>query len=383
MKILFLTPRFPYPPLKGEQVRVYNFIKYLSRHGHKVTLLSICSKKDFINKKELEKYCEEIYCIKIGLFEKIFNFFKMIFLGLPLQNFSSYSSLIKNKITELKSKHEFDIVQIELIRMAQYIQEFKGFRIIVDLVDSLALNMKKRFKRERFWVKPIFYYEWKSMERYEKTITNLNCSFLVVSISEKKAISDSKKIEVVQNGVNVCGINNIVKTPNKIIFTGNLGYFPNVDAVLFFVKEVFPLIKAKMLDAKFFVVGANPAKKIKNLDNGVDIFVIGYVENIYEHIASASCAVAPMLSGTGIQNKILEAMACKVPVVATNCVLSGINCLPNKHILIADKPEEFANAVVSLLQKPEFNRELAKEAFDFVNSNFNWGDICKKLYKFI
>lgn len=382
MRILFLSPRFPYPPLKGEQLRTYQFIKNLKQMGNQVILVTFFREQDRPYLPEMEKLCTEMHLIRIPPWEKAMNFFWVLFSGIPLQTFPFFSKEAQKTIGLLIKQHKVDVVQIELIRMAHYLRDLVGFPVVLDLVDSLALNMRRRFERENLILKMPFYLEWRKMQAYEGKICREAEKLLVVSGSEKAAVGGGSKIAIVPVGVDLKTIKPEAqkpRVPGRIIFTGNLSYFPNSDAVKYFMKNVFPLIKKRRPDAVFCVVGANPPKWLKRLHNGRDVLITGSVKDIYEHIKTAAVSVAPLRSGTGMQIKVIEALACRTAVVATNLAIGGIKCEDGKHLLIADRPTEFAEKVTELLGNPQKAYKVAEAGFNLINQGYTWDKITEKL----
>ncbi len=379
MKILFLTPRFPYPPLKGEQVRAYNFIKNLSDLGHEIYLLSFCNDNDKGFVSELEKYCKKVICVKVSPLEKILSFIFCLFKGYPIQIFPFFSRNMENQIRQLVQTDKFDIIQIELIRMAHFKNSFRDIPVVIDLVDCLGLNMKRRFEKENILRRIAFYFEWKRMERYERKIVSTNGKYLVVSKAEKNAFDNNKKIEVLPIGIEIIDNSVFSKNQNKIVFTGNMAYFPNNLAVKYFVKNIFPLIKNQNSLAEFHIVGANPSKKICKMHNGKDIFVHGFVENMFDQIKSACVSVAPLTTGTGVQIKVLEAMASGTPVVATSFAVQGIECESEKHLFVRDDPQSFSQAVIDLMKNEKKREKISSEALKLIKEKYNWRKIVEKL----
>ena len=380
MKILFLTPRFPYPPLKGEQLRAYNFIKLLSQRGHEIFLLSFGDKNDELHIPRLRKYCGQIKLIRLSLAEKALNFVKCFISRYPMQLFPFFSKKMSAEISCILEDNKIDLAQIELVRMAHFSGYFKKTPVVLDLVDCLALNMQRRHQKEKHFKKAAFYLEWGRMKRYEDHILSGKGRFLVVSNAEKKALGGKNNIDVIPVGIDVPkAASPLSKKMNKIIFTGNMSYFPNKNAVKHFIKHIFPLIKKEIPSAEFHIVGANPPKKILSLHNGKDIFVHGFVENMSDHIRTSCVAVAPLTTGTGIQIKVLEAMACEVPVVATSCAVQGIDCENGKHVLVADEPKAFAQRVIELMKNEAERIKLASKALQLIKDEYNWTKITDKL----
>ncbi|MEO0136079.1 MAG: glycosyltransferase [candidate division WOR-3 bacterium] len=386
-KILFVCPRIPHPPIKGDSLRAFYQIRELSKY-HKLTLLTFS--EDPVEEESFEvlkQMCEKVIIIKHRKIEAIKNIIKSIFSCLPLQCAYYQSEDMRTKIADVLSTNHFDIIHIQLIRMAPYVFSFKsqlGIPVILDFVDALSLNMYKRLLREDYWLKIFFFYEWYKTKKYENRLKYCFAKAIITSPFDSKILSlNDDWLEVIPNGVDLDRFPYYPRKfhePHTIIFSGNMNYFPNVDAVLFFYYNIYPKIKKLIPEVRFKIVGVNPAPAILRLTtHDKDVLITGYVKNIAEHIGSAAVAVAPMLSGSGIQNKILEAMAVGTPVVATKLATNAIKVTPNKDILLANTPEDFADCVVKLLRDESFWQKLSLNARNLVESEYTWQKVTSKL----
>jgi glycosyltransferase involved in cell wall biosynthesis len=160
---------------------------------------------------------------------------------------------------------------------------------------------------------------------------------------------------------------------NKIVFIGNMRTLQNQDAVKFFVKDIFPLVKNIISKATFHIIGAEPSIEILRIANGNDIFVSGFVNSIEDEIKDAAVTIAPIRIAAGIQNKVLIAMACGIPVVLTSLISVGIpELIPNINCIIADEKYAFANAIISLIQNETMRKSIGKAGYDMVKTEYSW-----------
>ena len=182
---------------------------------------------------------------------------------------------------------------------------------------------------------------------------------------------------VIPNGVNQELIDipaNNVYDKDSIVFTGVMDYKPNVDAVLFFVEEIFPLILEQNPKVIFSVVGKNPTKEIQDLKSS-NIIITGFVDDISEYILNCSVYVSPLITGAGLKNKILEAMALRKPIVCTPISLDGIIVESEFHLLCKDSPRDFAKSVCLLLNNDKLRTKLVTNAYEFVKNEHSWNHI--------
>jgi len=376
MRILYLTSRLPYPLYKGDKLRAYHQIKYLSRR-HSVTLCSfIESEKELSYIGELKKYCDHIETILLKPHFSYLNAFFYAFSWIPLQVAYYYSRKMKKRIDELLRREPFDIIHTQLVRMAPYIKDYEKTPRVLDMVDTLSLNMKRRLEREKLHMKPLLRLEYRKLQKYEADICKVFDKVIVCSESGKQFLSYDGNVTVCPNGVDTDFFHftdSAKGSSSDLCFLGNMGYFPNVDAVSFFVKKIFPLVKKEISNVRFYIVGINPPGCIRNLARKYqDIMVTGFVEDVRPYLKRAAVAVYPIRSGSGIQNKVLEAMASGTPVVATQYALEGIKVNPEEHAIMADKPEEFASRVVGLMSDAGLRRRLATNARRLVEDVYDW-----------
>ncbi len=386
MKILVITARAPYPIWRGDALRVLWPTRMLSKK-HSLTLVAPISQK---NNDEMVKQLSDVFSrielVKIPTYKRIFGVIKNIFNGTPLQNGLFYHKRLAEKAISLLNKERYDLIYIALSRIGEVVLELKKLTnvppIAFDYIDSLSINMERRAEREFFPLNLLVRCEAKRIERFEKLLlNNVDIAFITSVVDKNRIAHSSNKLLVIPNGVDV---EHIPFAPYKkeeatIVFTGTMWYFPNVNAVSWFVKNVWHLIKAQVPTAKFKIVGANPSYEIRKMSKIEGIEVTGYVPSIYEHLFRATLAIAPMQAGSGMQFKLLEAMACGTPLVVTPFALGGINVEENKHLLVANKPEEFAEKVILLIKNPSKALEIAKNAREVVEQEYSWNKVANDI----
>lgn len=373
MNILFLTPRFPYPPLKGDQAIPYYRLKELGGR-HEITLLTLYEKdSDLAGLDHLRSFCREIHAVKLPRWLSVAN---MLFLGafsrLPFQVLYFRSPAFARKLDEVLAGGKFDVAHAFMLRMMPYLEKIAAPKLL-ELVDSMALNMRRRASTEGPLTRWLFAEESRRVGVYEPAAAKTAQRLVVVSRKDKDFIPGAN-VSVIPLGVDTALFRPAEPRQNRpvMIFTGNMGYAPNVTAVLWFAERCLPLIQREMPGAELVIAGARPAPAVLALGKRPGIKVTGPVASMPEVLAGAAVAVAPMQSGSGMQFKILEAMACGLPVVATNLGVGDIQAVPGEHLLVADAAGEFAAAVLRLLRSPETAGTMGKAARAFIEQNHSW-----------
>ncbi len=262
--------------------------------------------------------------------------------------------------------------------MAPYIEHFHIPKII-DFVDVDSDKWRQYAEQCNFPKSFIYKLEFDRLRKLETRLCRLfNCS-IVTTDHEKSLLDYSDNVMVIPNGIDLEYYTpRISLDQNILIFTGAMNYFPNIDAMLYFHDEIFPLILKKIPDVKFFIVGMNPVQKIRRLSSK-NIIVTGTVDDVRDYLGNASVCIAPLRIAKGIQNKILEAMAMQVPVVATSQANNGIDAIHGREIMIADNADDFANATVMLLKSRLLRQAIVKAARSLIEEKFNWERTLRKL----
>lgn len=388
MNILFITHKVPYPPNKGEKIRAFNIIKYLSRH-HRIFLYSLCDNKDDLKyKKQLKNYCHSVNLYRPNPFLSSLRAFIYLFTRYPLTLGYFFSYWMKKDIKEILKKEPIDAIFAFCSSSAQYALDAKTrAKKLIDFVDVDSDKWSNFSKASKFPLSLIYALESKRLKEWERKINKIYAASIVTTEKERGKLqiidpSGKDKVNVVTNGIDFEYFKPQEKKSNlhSLIFTGQMDYLPNVDAVIYFYKEILPLIKKQIPDVVFYIVGRNPLIAIKKICK--EAIITGFVEDIRDYLNKASVYVAPLRVCQGIQNKVLEAMAFGLPVVATTGVLEGIKALPEKEVLIGDTPEEFAQRVIELLLDEKRREALSKNAQEFVQKNHDWNKNLSQLDKY-
>lgn len=371
MKIIFLTSRFPYPLEKGDKLRAFNQIIELSE-SHEIHLISIS--EDDVDKTSLEKlreYTSSMFIIRITPFERFVSLFQSVTSGLPFQIAWFYSNSINKIISDRIIATAPDHIFCQLPRMAEYCMDLP-YKKTLDYMDSFGIGMKRRAAVARGLTSIVYKLEASRMIRYEARIAGNFDNLTIISKQDKDLFTfeKSKEIIVLNNGISADYFSFEGDNSKKydLVFVGNMSYLPNIEAVEYLTSKIIPLFHYKL---KVLIAGANPHRRIRKLAHE-NIKISGWVEDIRTAYASAKIFVAPIWSGTGQQNKILEAMAMGTPCITTAAVNNAIGATPGKEILLAETPESFAEAIELLLSDSNLYTSISKNSVIYVRQNFDW-----------
>ena len=382
MNILHIAARLPFPLDKGDKVRDYNHLKHLARK-HRVTLVCFLESKDQAdNVKELERIGIEVYPVGLPRYVSVFKALFAVVSRKPFQVWYYHSRRMGRLVRRLCRSRSFDLVLAHLIRMVPYAMPVEGCAKVVDLADALSLSIMRRADGAPWYQRAPLRWEEVKVRRYERLAIGSFERSLVVSHVDKDYLSDEERVHVVPMGVN----SNIsaVERPGRnrdrltLIFTGNMGYYPNVDAACRLVLDIVPLVRRKHPHAKVRIVGADPVSRVRALHGG-NVEVTGRVPDIWRELVQADILVAPVRFGAGVQNKILEAMAAGVPVVTTSRGSEGLGGVHGSTLLVANSPDEYARMIDRLHNDSDLYNSIASAARKYVRARFDWESVVQRL----
>lgn len=367
----------------GATIPIYHLIKELGGK-HEITLVSFDSGKYPV--EELRDYLKEYQSMKIPEYLDIKDQLKYTVKNMmSIDNLSTRSFLNyyyhenMSKLINKKACEDIDVVITDM-PMAFYAKKIRCPKIVYafDAVSDYNHNMYKKSKS--FASRIYWYLNYLKIHNYEKVYNSFDCCILVNEKDRKILEKDIHiPLEVIPNGVDTFYFRN--SSPEgevRLVFLGDMSTPPNNDAVKYFVENIYPEV-LKEQSVKFYVVGRNPSAYISTLKDDSNIVVTGSVDDVRKYLTKGSIFVTPMISGTGIKNKILEAMSMELPVISTSCGISGINGENHVHFLLADTPDEFKDNILKLIHDEKLREKIGSEARIFVENNYSWKTSMTKL----
>jgi len=387
MKILFVANRVPYPPFRGDKLKIFNLARRLSVN-HEIYLITFAeSEDDFKYTAELEKIFKEVHIIRLPKWQSYLNCLLAIFTNIPLQVAYFKSSAMHACIQKFLSKHKVDVIHTQHLRMAQFTADMKLPRIL-DLPDAFSLYWKRRIENQknplRKFVEKI---EYRRLFQFEAGITKRFNLGLVCSKEDLEYMRTEHgltNLNLLRNGVDLDTFHSDGHDYSKtkiLLFTGNMDYAPNVDAVVYFASEIWPKIVLECPEVSFVIAGQRPVKQVLELQSD-KIKITGFVPDLKVMYQQASVVVSPLRFGAGTQNKVLEAMAMGIPVVSGSIGFTGLEIQSGEGVYLETDPQGFANKVIELLGSESLRRTSGEKGIRIAREKFSWDKISLDLERY-
>ncbi len=404
MKILWLSHFIPYPPKGGVLQRGYHLVRHLARH-HEVHLLAF-NQKDLIGPlfdsvekgvseaySHLNEFCASVEFVELPIDESPFKK-KMVALS-SLVRKAPYtmnwlnSEEYEEKLIHLLHNNEFDFIHFDTISLAPFKQHCGNIPTSLDHHNIESHMLIRRSSKESNWLKKLYFYqEGIRLEKFEKKLCseftfNFTCSD--VDTERLQEIAENSRVHTIPNGVDIDYFDPEPALPkvDRIIFVGTLSWYPNIEAVEYIAKEVWPKIKQVYPDLGIDIIGANPPPGIVALSKSDPSFKVhGIVDDIRPYMKQAKCYVCPIKDGGGTKLKILDALSMGMAIVADDIACEGIEVENNKNILFANTAEEYVSAISSLLENDKKRsilennaRQLAEDKYTYENIGKEFSDL--------
>jgi sugar transferase (PEP-CTERM/EpsH1 system associated) len=379
MKILFLAHRIPYPPDKGEKIRAFHELKFLGAR-HTVDLYCFAdSEAEASQQGSLRDYCRRIYVEARSQTKIVAGAARSFFRREPLSCGCFYSHSFQAEVQRALATETYDVVFVYCSSMAQYVPWPLAVPVVADFVDIDSAKWSQYAKRSRPPLSWVYEREAETLAAYEEKWARVSSSTIVTTRQEAALLCGEgiPPVEVVSNGVEIPATRldplpaEIQALQPYVLFVGTMDYLPNIDAVEYFVRDIFARIRTRHSELNFVIAGRNPARRVRKLGSKPGVVVTGAIPDVDVYLAGCAAVVAPFRIAQGIQNKVLEALAAGKPIVSTPGPAVAIAARHGETLLVAENAEDFANAVVALLEDPALYCRFSNGP-EFVRKNFSW-----------
>lgn len=385
MRLFVLLSRFPYPLEKGDKLRAFHQIRILAKH-HEVMVCALHENElenDWI--KEVKQHCSKLETVKISRVGQFLNLAVSVFRSEPFQVAYFHQSAAQKQVEKLINEWDPDAIYCQLLRTAKYVDGVSSKRKIMDFQDAFSKGIERRLETDPWYLKPVLYSELGRLNLYEKKVFEQfdHCTIISQQDRDQLPFGQRNEVTIVRNGVELDDFEPSSESKTvDVLFAGNMGYPPNVEAAVFLEKEIMPIVRKEIPTATLMLAGARPDQKVKDLASELTE-VTGWVDDMRDCYGKARVFVAPMMIGTGLQNKLLEAMAMEIPCITSTLANNALRAKPNEEILISSSAKEYASQIVDLLQNQEKANTLAKAGHELVKNQFSWEGATKPLLEIL
>jgi len=384
MRFLFVANRMPYPPFRGDKLKIYHLAKELSKK-HELHLITIAETEEDISYVDnLKPYFKKIDYVYLPKSRSILNTITGLFNSIPFQVNYFKSKSFQSLLDQQLETFEFDAIHVQHIRMSQFLYNKPNLNnVILDLPDAFSLYWKRRANNSINYLNRIFEItEYNRVKNFEINFVSRFKKVLVCSHEDQIYLQELglKTVDILENGVDTNMFKPSVDPyiPFRVLFTGNMDYAPNIDAVTYFASEIWPKIIQKVPNAQFVIAGQRPVPKVLALKSDT-IQVTGFIQDLTEEYSKAHIVVSPLRIGAGTQNKVLEALSMNIPVVTTHVGYKGLGLEPNQGALLSTNADEFAQNAIRLLSDPQMRDSIGKSGGEIIRNRFSWNGIAQKL----
>lgn len=384
MRILFLSAWFPYPPINGAKLRIYNLIKSLSTK-HEITLISLARTINVMEATahipHLEQYCRSVDVVAAKSFLPNSLKARVAFLSpIPRSIVQTYNEEMENLIVTKLNSSSYDMVIASEVSAPSGVSllacKVNGIPKVLDAIE-VGLTKDGHFEQVSFWGRVRNGLTLLKLQRFTRQLVLKADACTVPSLQEKKNIleivPEHPLVEVVPHCLDLTSFKGDfgLPRPHTLVFTGSLTYHANLDGVCYFMHEVYPLIKVGQQTLRLQIIGSTKGVAPEKLESDKNIEFIGLVEDVRPFVAQSWLSIVPLRIGAGTRLKIIESMALGTPVVSTSKGAEGLDVSNRENILIADHPRDFANAVLEVIQDPKLRKKLSINGKRLVKSKYN------------
>ena len=380
--LLFLSHRLPYPPNKGDKVRSYHVLRHLAQRYRVVLGAFIDDPQDWQHVDELRRLCAEVHVEAIVPWSRRIRSVAAVLTGDALTMPYFGSRTLHRWVKDVVRRERIERAFVFSSPMAQYVLDLPGVQTIVDFVDMDSAKWDDYARRRPWPVSALYRREARRLLAFEKFVAAQAEACLFVTREEARLLSQAapgcaNRIVAIENGVDSEYFSpaQVFESPfaageHPIVFTGTMDYWPNVDAVSWFAREVLPQIRRHDARARFHVVGMNPNRQVRALQ-GDAVSVAGRVDDVRPYLRHARVVVAPLRVARGIQNKVLEAMAMGRPTVVTSACAAVLTARQGVELEAADDASDFAAKVLAVMD-PERGDGIGRLARARILADYAW-----------
>lgn len=383
--ILFIVSRFPYPLEKGDKLRAFYQLKELSRQFNVTLICTTDIPVSDEHKQIVSQFCTRIHIFQLTKWGLLLQLFKTMLGAKPLQVHYFYRKSIHREVREIIAQSKPAHIYCQLIRVSEYVKNEHLIPKTLDYMDALSKGMERRIQTESWYKKWFYRLESKRLKAYERRIFDYFEHKTIISEQDRKLIQhpENYRIVIVPNGIDNSFFETLpIQKDYDLVFTGNFSYAPNIEAAVCLAEEILPRLHQKGIPCKLLLSGASPAKRVLELQSGF-VTVTGWVDDIRISYQRSRIFVAPLFIGTGLQNKLLEAMASGLPCITTPLSNNALGGVDGENILLAEDIDTFVEKITQgLVIEGKFSL-IATQGKHYIERLYSWEKQTLKLLQLL
>jgi sugar transferase (PEP-CTERM/EpsH1 system associated) len=397
MRILFVATQLPLPPNTGGRIRSLNIVKHLAQE-HDVTFVctvNVGTERSLLH--DMQQVCQQFIAVSQRQYDSSsWRYYLKLLANLaspdPFGVAKDYSPTLVQQLRQLLTTQTFDVLVCDFLHASINLRGLHALPVVL-FQHNVEAEIFRRYYLHATnpGVKMFWLYQWRKMQRYEGRVCREVDRCIAVSQTDKRTFENDyglTNVATIDTGVDVSYFTHHTTTrvPRRLVFTGSMDWLPNEDAMLFFIREIFPHVAKVIPEISLVIVGRRPSSKLLQVCESIpQVVVTGGVPDVRPYLAEAEVFIVPLRIGGGTRIKIFEAMASGVPVVSTTVGAEGLVVEHQRHLLFADTAAEFVQAVITLCQNPTLAQRIATAAKTLVTENYDWkivaqqfAEICHK-----
>jgi sugar transferase (PEP-CTERM/EpsH1 system associated) len=385
MQILFICHRFPHPPDSGGKIRPFNTIKHFSAQGHEVTLASLVrSEGEEQAAAGMREYCAHVLVERVHAAAAAARMLAYLPTPVPSSMGYFYSRRLQARIDAALQQQRFDLIFVHCSSVAPYVAGVRGIPKVLDFTDMDSQKWLLYSQVRRFPMSLGYWIEGVKLRRAEISLARAFDYCTCATRAELETLDSYQtgaRSGWFPNGVDTDYFHPVESPyePETISFTGRMDYYPNERAMVELCEHTLPRLRARRPNVRLLIVGADPSRRVRRLGELPGVTVTGAVPDVRPYVSTSAVSVAPLSIARGTQNKVLEAMAMGVPVVASEQVAGGVDAIPGEHFLVASSPAATADAILRLLDSPAERNRFARAGRARMISHHSWQAAMERL----
>ncbi len=389
LNILYICHRFPFPPKRGGKIRPFNMIRHFSERGHRVTVCSLARSDDEAREGAgIAPHCARFELARVHAPQQVLRMIARLPTPAPSSMGYFYAPALKQTVDALLARERFDLIFVHCSSVAQYVAHVRGVPKILDFGDMDSQKWLEYAQYKPFPLALGYWLEGAKLQRAEKQLAAQFDLCTVTTRAELETLDSfgtANATDWFPNGVDADYFrpNGTQHDSDTLSFIGRMDYYPNQECMLRFFAQTWPRIRAQRPQAKLMIVGADPAPAIRKLGALPGVEVTGSVPDVRPYVTRSAAMIAPLSIARGTQNKILEAMALGVPVITSSVAVKGVDAEPERHLLVGNTPDEYAQAALRLMNNADERARLAAAGRARMRSHHDWTASLERLERLV